>query len=1061
MNESQNLIEVIKVKFEKEIDSSFINTFREELYKCKENKKSIDPLEPKLQFDNSHILENNSQFFEKFKTQNQDNIFTNSKCFISKSLCLFRGLKYISELSETNQAKQDIYNYLNNIIKDIHPNKIAQYEILFPYLFFVSNLDILDSEIAGINSFKKNNFQEQLIKCLKINHFDINNQWAINFLVNPLALIHYLEFVLITCDDYFKIHGIQTSSHLFYSKNSRIFSNKNLLSNLNHNNNNNSYNIKLVDILSLMEKSMKLIFHYFKLSLSLFSKYNLTLFDSVISNILKSFISFSLEIIINNQDKIDIPIVNIILNDYLYAGLELKIPQNLSYELYIFSLMASIITSIKYSAKLDLTFIFDKILCDNIMEETGGKITRNNFYQNEIIIFLNLIECINHYLFKKYRKTLNNCENSLKLINIDDFILSDFFLFPSAYDIIKKTNKNLKEKIYWNLGEICNYLINKKLRYPKIFKGTILLHLINVPDERALLHNLIQYYYDNKKFNKAITLCEKILSDLKYISIDDVNQNNTIEGVSQINFDIYNIVLLIYIKIKINQKKYNEAKQLSILNYERLTNQNTKILGYTIDKTYLYKTYTYLGYSLFKLGLTSDQNEERKKEFEQAKFYFEQANLKQISSNNNNNINNNNNNNNMDNINTNSSCFTNQTNNEYKYYELCTMIYLGKFEEIENFFQSSKNTNSNNVINNYNNNNKYKNIDEEIKFISIHIINLIGLLQYDKAYQMAKESIKNFCNKNSNYLYQIYLEYFYIGIYREFIYLDDKNNKFSSNLKVRTEKIATELIEVLKRIIQLLDNKKKKLENEKQNWENGNNNIINNISAEQKMKTKEIQNELIRIYNKDFENNDLRFSFNKYSKGQINYNIYIINRMIIKIIKMFSLLCLNLIKIPNVQDFEHINILKSQLTEIIEKTFDDSSLYATVSEGEEDALNNEILFINSIKSIINTNNNVNANKDSNIEESLKQVIIHDSTNLEAMKLLIKQLFNKNDLSNVYVFCNKALKINDKEQGMWSLMADYYYLNKDEIKYYECSMKELKNSSKHRNSFLNDILDITI
>jgi hypothetical protein len=41
------------------------------------------------------------------------------------------------------------------------------------------------------------------------------------------------------------------------------------------------------------------------------------------------------------------------------------------------------------------------------------------------------------------------------------------------------------------------------------------------------------------------------------------------------------------------------------------------------------------------------------------------------------------------------------------------------------------------------------------------------------------------------------------------------------------------------------------------------------------------------------------------------------------------------------------------------------------------------------------------------------------------------------------------------------MADYYYLKKDEIKYYECSMKELKNSSKHRNSFLNDILDITI
>ena len=161
---------------------------------------------------------------------------------------------------------------------------------------------------------------------------------------------------------------------------------------------------------------------------------------------------------------------------------------------------------------------------------------------------------------------------------------------------------------------------------------------------------------------------------------------------------------------------------------------------------------------------------------------------------------------------------------------------------------------------------------------------------------------------------------------------------------------------------------------------------------------------------------------------------------------MFSLLCINLLKIPNIQEFEFINILKSQFTDNIEKAFGDDTLYSTISGYEEDALNNEILFINSIKSIINSSNN--SNKENNIEENLKQVIIHDSTNLEAMKLLINQLFNKNDLSNVYVFCNKALKINDKEQGMWSLMADYYYLNKDEIKYYECSMKELKNSSKN-------------
>ena len=1048
MNDSENIINLIKAKIEKELDDNFITGLTGELKKCEENKLSLDSSEPKLQFDNSHNIDNISQFLNNYYQMSQGNIFSDTKCFISKSLCLFKELKYISEITENNQTKQEIYNYLNNFINEINPRNFFQYEILFPYFYFLSNLDILDNEIVGISSFKKNNIQEQLMKCIKINNFERDKditQWIVNFLVNPLNLIHYLEFVLVTCDEFLRYQGIQTSTYLF-PKNNNInkISNKNLI-NINHNNNNYS---KILDVLTLMDKSMKLIFFYFKLSINFYSKKNLSVFDLILSSILKSFISFSLEIIINNQDKIDFSIVSLLLNNYLYSSLDLQLPQNLSNELYIFSLMASLITSLKYSSKINLINIFNSFSFINISEEAKGKITKNEMSSNnETIIFLNLIDCLNFYLNKKYMKGINNCQNSIKLINIDDFILSDFFIFPSAYDIINRTNKNLKEKIYWNYGEICNYIINKKLKYPKIFKGSILLHLINVPDEKALLHNLIQYYYENRKFEKAIVLCEKVLSDLKYISIEDVNQNSIIEGESQINYDIYNLVMLTYIKIKIIQKKYNEAKELSILNYERLTNQNTKILGYKIEKAYLYKTYTYLGYSLFKLGLFSDQDEERKKLFEQARYYFEQANLKQ-------NSNNINNNNEGSNINSHNS-FIIQTNNEFKYFELCTMIYSGKFEEIENFYQS-KILNPNNNIN-YNI--KYKNTDEEIKFISLHIINLIGLLQYDKAYQMAKEAIKFFCNKNSNYLYQIYLEYFYIGIYREFMYLDDKNNKFGSKLKTRTEKITNELIDVLKRILQLLDIKKKKLENEKQSGESNNKNLQYSSSNLLNV-NKDIQDKLIKIYNKDFESNDLRFSFNKYSKGQINYNNYLINNIIIKVIKMFSLLCLNLIRIPNIQDFEHINILKSQITEIIEKAFGDSSLYLTISGPEEDAFNNEILFINSIKSMINSNNN-NANKENNIDENLKQVIIHDSTNLEAMKLLIKQLFNKNDLSNVYVFCNKALKINDKEKGIWALMADYYYLNKDEIKYYECSMKELKNSSKHRNSFLNDILDITL
>ena len=1054
MNVSKETLNQLTRQFDQELDSNFINGFVGELEKCRENKLSPDSNEPKLLFDNSFILNNFSDFFNAYSNKSKDNN-ASLKTLISKSLCLFKGLKYISENSEDDQIRQQILNYLNDSIKLLSSKNMASNEILFPYFNFLTSLDIIDSDILDINSFKnKYNFKDQLIKCLKHNSFDnkigeIDLNWVINFMANPLNLIHYLEFILYTCDEFLRIQGILTSSSYLAMKNSRKFSsNKSLTNYYGH----PTHVPKLNDVLFLLDKGIKLIFCYFHFSLNYYIKYSLSIFDKVICIICKAFISLSLEIIINNKDKLtDISPVTTLLKDYLYTGLELKTPQLLTNELYIFGLMASLITSMKYLGKINLYIIFNDINCGNISEESKGKINKENFNtNNEIIILLNLIDSLNFYLLKKYQKGMNYCENNIKLINVDDFILSDFFLYPSAYDTIKKTNKNLKEKIYWNLGEICNYLINKRLKYPRIFKGSILLHLINVPDEKSLLNNLIHYYYDNKKINKAIVLCEKVLSDLKYISIEDLNQNsNFIEKDSQINYDIYNLVILVYIKIKIYQKKYKEAKELAILNYERLTNKNTKLLGYQIDKTYLYRTYKYLGYSLIKLALSSTQYEERKKLFQESKYYFEQANLKYLNYNYNTNVNTNNNNNENSDANSKVSFINNQANNEYKYFELCNMIYLGKFEEIENYFQSKLLNPKNNI--NYNI--KFKNVDEEIKFVSLHIINLIGLLNYDKAYQMTKDAIKYFCNKNSNYLYQIYLEYFYIGIYREYIYLEDKNSKFSYNLKARTEKIATELIDVLKRLIQLLDIKKKRLENENQyeseiKVESGNNN------------NKEITDELVKIWKKEFEKNEIKFSFNRYSKGQINYNIYVINSLIIKIIKMFSLLCINLLKIPGVQEFEHINILKSQLTEIIEKALNDSSIFDTASEIEEDELNNEILLINSIKSIINMNNNLNKDNNS-IEENLKQVVINDPTNLEAIKLLINHLFIKNDLSNVYVFCNTALKINEKEQGLWTLMAEYYRLNKDEMKYYECSMKELTNSSKHRNSFLNDILDINL
>ena len=71
---------------------------------------------------------------------------------------------------------------------------------------------------------------------------------------------------------------------------------------------------------------------------------------------------------------------------------------------------------------------------------------------------------------------------------------------------------------------------------------------------------------------------------------------------------------------------------------------------------------------------------------------------------------------------------------------------------------------------------------------------------------------------------------------------------------------------------------------------------------------------------------------------------------------------------------------------------------------DEDALYYDKLFIKTINSFISQNNNINSKVD--IEEDLKQVIIHDSTNLEAIKLLIVQLLKTVDLLNAYDFVIK-------------------------------------------------------
>ena len=59
----------------------------------------------------------------------------------------------------------------------------------------------------------------------------------------------------------------------------------------------------------------------------------------MICNILKSFVSFSIEIIVNNSDKIELPLITTFLYNYLYLAMDIKTSKYLSNELYIFDFM--------------------------------------------------------------------------------------------------------------------------------------------------------------------------------------------------------------------------------------------------------------------------------------------------------------------------------------------------------------------------------------------------------------------------------------------------------------------------------------------------------------------------------------------------------------------------------------------------------------------------------------------------------------------------------------------------------------------------------------------------
>ena len=142
------------------------------------------------------------------------------------------------------------------------------------------------------------------------------------------------------------------------------------------------------------------------------------------------------------------------------------------------------------------------------------------------------------------------------------------FMYTSAYDKVTSTIKNFKQKLFWNHSEMCRNLCLKKYETQKIFKQSLLNQIQYVPDSKALLFYLEQYYYSNHNYRKTKMLLQKLLSNLIYIGDNPFQtfDEAIIDNNNQINFEIDISALFMASRISILEEKYTQAKDYAILN---------------------------------------------------------------------------------------------------------------------------------------------------------------------------------------------------------------------------------------------------------------------------------------------------------------------------------------------------------------------------------------------------------------------------------------------------------------------------------------------------------------
>ena len=907
--------------------------------------KKLNPKEfpePILNFSkNAH--NNFNEFY------NDLNIFLNNNDnneIFSNQILLFECIKNIIE-NDVNNIDNNIIVYLQNFFNKYDNNNENIYS---SYLYYLKELSLINNNLSSINK----------LNSIKESEINLNNKNDISqYLINPLFFLHYIEFTI-----YFFI------KKNYYNDNTKI---NTILEQYN-------FILNLIIIFTINNNNPN-------------NNKKIFILNDIFTTYLKFLISNLIYLIINNKKYVNKETLELTYFNLLKISFEYNLPKNVnSNEIYLFSLLSILIIIINNMNEKFIIENFNKISL-NFKEQ----IFSQNFDNlDDIKIILIIIKAIDFYLMKKFEKKIDNIKTKLNFLNFDDYILLNAFLYDNSLDYIKYHIKNFKEKFYWNFTEILNLIFIKKFGFPKFFKKILYRYLIHIPDNKSLLFNLMNYFYNNKNFKKTKILALKILSNINFdIDINNINsiENNNNQNENIILFEIETITLFILSNIYINEEKYSDAKNLSILNLERILNYHNNNNYFNNNnnnnnnnneniKNFLSKVYLNLGNCYKKLGNFTPNENEKQNNFNKAKEYYENAYKCNNSSN-------------------------------LKYHLMSQLYILKNYNELDNYF----NDNNNNNINNKNQN--------EIKNTTLNIVNLISLLKYEDAYKICKDKLK-FLIKNNNILnfYIIYILYFYLNfikIIQTNSTFNENENKIKDNNKINNsdlEKLINDLFKIFNDLIKEISNVKKQIEN---------------FSNENKFDDK------IESYKKLIDSlfNDEKINYFNSSKSKKNYNSIKIENLKIEIVKNIFLL-LYLFK-NNFHENEN-NIIINQMNEII-KTVE-------INNNDDD---NNILLIFSIKNYFEKNF-------LNSENNLRKILENKKNDLIAIKILIDILINNKNYSDAFIYTMKGIKIDNQEEGFYYYLSKYYYFYNDLNKFYECSMKEIENSKYKNLQFLRDLID---